>query len=248
MPTLTYDVTEVEEFTPYSGPTPKRGIYDAVVRSAEFGDSQGGNAMFTVIVVLDSKKKEHKPFNGCPLWQYITIGDLSEEWQRRNMKMLVKALGLKEKGKVTTDALLKKLDGARVRVIVKNETFNEEVVARANGLLSAKAADDEASEAADEDATEEEDTEAEGEEEEAEGDEDEEEEEEEEGEDEEEEEVSVEDEIAELDRAGLKKYIKDNELEVKVTRSMSDDDVRTAILAAWPDEDEEEEAEGDEPF
>ncbi len=57
---------------------------------------------------------------------------------------------------------------------------------------------------------------------------------------EEEEEEEVEgDELDELDRSGLKKFIADNELEVKVFKSMSDDDIRTAIRALAEPEEEE---------
>ena len=38
--------------------------------------------------------------------------------------------------------------------------------------------------------------------------------------------------VADLDRAGLKAYIKEKELEVRVTKSMSDDDIREKIREA----------------
>lgn len=43
-----------------------------------------------------------------------------------------------------------------------------------------------------------------------------------------------------MDRASLKRYIKSEDLEVKVLKSMSDDDLRAAIREAQGDEDEEE--------
>jgi hypothetical protein len=71
------------------------------------------------------------------------------------------------------------------------------------------------------------------------------EEEEEETEEEEEEETPAEDgdELDELDRSELKKYIKDNDLEVTVKKSMSDDDIREAIREAMGGEEETEEEE-----
>ena len=76
-------------------------------------------------------------------------------------------------------------------------------------------------------------------------------EEEEEEDDEEEEEEAEEsaeegDEFDEMDRTELKKYIKDNGLDVAVKKSMTDDDLRDAIRAAAAPE-EEEEAEEEEP-
>jgi len=64
------------------------------------------------------------------------------------------------------------------------------------------------------------------------------------------EEEAEEDELDELDRNGLKKYIRENELEVSVKKSMSDDDIREAIREAMdeePEEDEEDEEEDEKP-
>lgn len=69
-------------------------------------------------------------------------------------------------------------------------------------------------------------------------------------EEEEEEEEPEEDEddgLDDLDRAGLKKHIKSNDLEVKVTKSMSEDDIREAIRALAGDDDDEEEEEDEAP-
>jgi chemotaxis protein histidine kinase CheA len=68
--------------------------------------------------------------------------------------------------------------------------------------------------------------------------------------DEEAEEEAEEDELDELDRNGLKKYIRENELEVSVKKSMSDDDIREAIREAMdeePEEAEEDEEEDEKP-
>jgi hypothetical protein len=69
-------------------------------------------------------------------------------------------------------------------------------------------------------------------------------------EDEEEEDESEVD-LSELNRTHLKKFIKDNELDVTVKKSMSDDDLRAAIAEAIggsddEEEDEEEEEDGEE--
>jgi outer membrane biosynthesis protein TonB len=71
----------------------------------------------------------------------------------------------------------------------------------------------------------------------------EEEEEEEEPEEEEEEEETAEgDELDDLDRSGLKKFIAENELDIKVFKSMKDDDIRAAIRAIAEPEEEEKPA------
>jgi hypothetical protein len=241
---IKYDVTDVEEFSSYAGPTPKRGVYESRVQSAEFGPSSGGKDMFTIIVRIDSKKKEHKKYNGCPLWQYTVIGDLSEDYMKRNLKGLLKAFGAPEKGALDPEAFCKKIDGKPVRVIVKNEMYNDEMTAKANGLLPISAEDDE-DEDDDEDIEEDEDDEAEEADDEDESDD---EDEEEESDEDEEEELSVEEEVADLSRKELQAYINDNELEIKVTKKMSDDDIREAIVAAYAEDEEEDEEEDEAPF
>lgn len=49
------------------------------------------------------------------------------------------------------------------------------------------------------------------------------------------------DEFAEMDRTALKAYIKDNELDITVKKSMTDDDIREAIREAMGGDDSEEE-------
>lgn len=65
-------------------------------------------------------------------------------------------------------------------------------------------------------------------------------EEEEEDEDEEESDEEEEDELAGMDRGELKAFIKENELEITVKKSWSDDDIREKIREAMGDEEEEE--------
>jgi hypothetical protein len=60
-------------------------------------------------------------------------------------------------------------------------------------------------------------------------------------------EETEEDEFDEMDRAELKSHIKENDLDVTVRKSMSDDDLREAIREAAGDEDEDEEDEEPEP-
>lgn len=54
------------------------------------------------------------------------------------------------------------------------------------------------------------------------------------------------DELDGLDRSELKKYIKENELEVTVKKSMSDDDIREAIRAAQKSDEDDEDGDDDE--
>lgn len=72
------------------------------------------------------------------------------------------------------------------------------------------------------------------------------EEEEEEAEEEEEEEDDDTVDLSEYNRSELKKFKKDNDLDIKITTKMSDDDIRAAIAEALgSDEEEEDEEEGD---
>ena len=69
-------------------------------------------------------------------------------------------------------------------------------------------------------------------------------------EDESEEEENVEeggDELDNMDRSELKAYIKEHELDVKVTKKMEDDDIREAIRAAEAENGDDEDEQDDEP-
>lgn len=61
------------------------------------------------------------------------------------------------------------------------------------------------------------------------------------GKDDDEDDDDDEDELDDLDRDELKAYIKENELSVKVTKSMDEDDIREAIREAEGDEDDDDE-------
>lgn len=67
---------------------------------------------------------------------------------------------------------------------------------------------------------------------------------------EEEEEVTAEEDddldLDSMDRTALKALIKEEGLDVRVLKSMTDDDLRRAIVAAWPEDEEEDEEEPDE--
>jgi hypothetical protein len=67
-------------------------------------------------------------------------------------------------------------------------------------------------------------------------------------EDEDEDEDPDEDDIHDMSRTELKAYIKENDLEVKVKRSMDDDDIRSAINDAMADDDDDDEEDDDEFF
>lgn len=69
------------------------------------------------------------------------------------------------------------------------------------------------------------------------------------GEEDEEDDADESDEFDEMERDDLKKYIKKNKLDIKVTKTMSDDDLRDAIrekVNAYEDEDGEDEEDEDE--
>jgi len=55
-------------------------------------------------------------------------------------------------------------------------------------------------------------------------------------------------ELEEMTRSELKRYIKENDLEIKVTKSMDDDDIRDAIQEAMGEDAEDEEEEDDIPM
>lgn len=65
-------------------------------------------------------------------------------------------------------------------------------------------------------------------------------------EDEDEDEDEEDDDLEDMDRKELKAYIKENDLDVKVTKKMDEDDIREAISEANDDEDDDEDEDEDE--
>lgn len=126
-----YDLSDVETrertFTPYDGPVPKRGLYNARVTSATVAQSSAGNDMITVIVELTDK-----PYVGAPLWQYIVFSE-SALWRARQV---LEAFGLPIKGNLEKWAKL--LQGKKCQVRVKNETYEGELQAKIADVLPPK--------------------------------------------------------------------------------------------------------------
>lgn len=68
------DNVEEDEFQPYDGPTPPAGVYRFILRYSRKRVSSKGNDMIENLLILDgSFKPEHKEYDGCPVWDYITI-------------------------------------------------------------------------------------------------------------------------------------------------------------------------------
>jgi hypothetical protein len=216
LPAIRYDVSDVESGGGEQAP-PK--IYKAKILTAEHrtektdGTKIEGKGDFHLTVSVGD--------GYAPLHSYIGLYDATA-WKLREF---TDALGLPAKGSL--DA--KKLVNKECRVQVVKDEYDGAYKARLKTWLKAKDDEDEADDESDE-----EDEEPEAEEEDE--DEVEEDEEAEEEEDEEPEEEEADDPLADLDRNELKAYIKENELDIKVLRSMSDDDLRAAIVDAEGDD------------
>lgn len=67
----------VEEATSsggYNGDTAPPGLYRFKLRFAQSTRSSADNPMLTILYVLDgSAKKEHAKYDGCPMWDRITV-------------------------------------------------------------------------------------------------------------------------------------------------------------------------------
>ena len=161
----------------------------------------------------------------------LGINAKSEEDAREKLLEILKDNGIDGMEEEDTETLI---DIAESFVEEGGETESEEQEA------------EELANEAEEEETEEEKPKAKGKKAPAKDDDDEEEEEEEETEEPEEEETEEGDEFDEMDRTELKAYIKKNELEITVKKSMTDDDIRELIREAVNDEDEETEEEAEE--
>lgn len=153
----------------------------------------------------------------------------------------VKALGINAKDEETArEKLLGILNDNGIEGMEDEDTATlieiaESFVEEDNGASAAEAPDEVESEAAEDEALADEvDAEDEAESED-------------ESENEEDSETEDEDKLASMDRTALKAYIKENELEIKVKKSWSDDDIRDAIRTAEADDETEEEESHVEP-
>lgn len=251
-PSVKYDVTDVEAS---GGDVVPAGVYTAAITDCTYGESKSGNDMFTVELAI--KGGEH---DGRKLWYYV----LPKQAEFR-MREFVDAIGLPARGEIDPANVIGSIVQVRTKV-EKSEEYGDQ--ARVKNLMPGVAADDdeaeapytewEVSELKDEieareltiagrktkaamiKALEADDEAAEGEEEEP---------------DEEEEEDGGLDaaEVRMLSRTDLKKLIKEEELEIKVLKSMSDEDLAEAVIEKLgldneeaEEEDEEEEEEDDE--
>lgn len=155
-------------------------------------------------------------YDGSWVHSYFPIAN-DHPFARRTAQ-LFKVLGIKVKGTVDTDTLL----GKTLAVQVTGEEWQDQYQARYKQAMSLDAlkvtgpSDEDDDDDEDEDDTDE---------------------------DESDEDV-VEVDIDAMDRSELKQFIADESLGIKVTKSMSDEDIRVAIRAAV-DEDEEDEPEDD---
>lgn len=88
------NVEESEEFIPYSGEVPPRGLYRFKLRWIRTDVSSNGNDMFFLLAVLDgSWKPNHKQFDGYPMFDHIALTKASAP----RMRAFVDALGVSSK-------------------------------------------------------------------------------------------------------------------------------------------------------
>lgn len=277
MAKMTFDTTGVEArrtgFEPYEGPMPKPGVYNATLKQARMRISQAGNPYFNLMWELgpDANKAEKNAFIGCPVWQRVVPGE-AEIQQIRVAQLLIAVCG-KQKANVVHDEVqdggkISKIGGkdpvgTHAKLVISRRTYNDEIQPEVDDILPwpkdeefptgpAEAADadedeEEETESEDSDEEDEEDEDAEDDEESEDEDDDEDEEEEEEDDDEDDAAYNArKSELEAMDRAALKKVAKS--LEIRVLKSMDEEDLREAILESeFPGDDDEEETDG-EPF
>ena len=190
------------------------GDYKAKIKSVAFQTSQSGNPMFVwKIVGVDGKLKAKE------LTEYTALTKKAL-WKLRDL--MEASVGKAPGGKVNIRKLLdycrKNVVGKEIVVTLEDDEYVND---KGKTFVSSKIKDYTSIEDYDSDADDAEDEDA----------------------DEVEEEDS---DLGGMSRVDLKKHIKDNELDITVKKSMTDDDIRTAIKDLTEDDAEEEETEDDE--
>jgi hypothetical protein len=234
--TLKYDVSNAEPGSDLNHAKP--GMYKAKVEGIEATKSKGGNDMLKIQLRPAKKKKKDKDY---ALVFYYILTDGSQDGRLREF---LEAVGEVKKGskKAKGQTKLEDLVGKTIQVQLKSDTdLDGDYRPRVGKVLaeSEEAEEDDSAEEAEEEAD---DDDEESDEDEDDADDDAGDDDEEEEEDDDEDAVDLD----ELDRAELKKFIKDEDLEVKVTKKMSDEDIRNAIIEAMPEDDDDEEGDDDE--
>jgi len=216
-----YNVKGVKASSGNFEPIPK-GVYPFTVESCEVTKPKGMDQRIEAVYVIEDGDQE-----GRKLWDYINLESDESAWKVRQF--------LETFGIVTEDEEVGEFDPAdivgekgMVRVVHQPGRAGTQWEGTIQSKVGGTFAPDGDEEKAEEDLDEE--KEAEEPEEDAEDG---------------EEDAGVD--LDELDRAGLKALIKEEELEIKVLKKMSDDDIREAITEAMSDdEDAEDEDEEDE--
>lgn len=91
------DNVEDDDFEPYDGPTPPRGVYKARIKSAKLTESSAGNNMIKVLLIIDGEASGKPKYDGAPIWDNVVdtpqtsfrvnrflvgIGATSKDWAR----------------------------------------------------------------------------------------------------------------------------------------------------------------------
>lgn len=66
-----------EEFAPYEGPIPSRGVFRLKIQSVEYFKFSTGSKGLKVFARIDENRKDKKQYNGCPVWENVVVGESS---------------------------------------------------------------------------------------------------------------------------------------------------------------------------
>lgn len=216
----------------------KKKAGGAGVIVAEFGheDAKGGGGRNPrikegdyIAKIIDAKQEESNAGNQMITWKFkITKGKYKGKVMTGRttltpkalfmLRNLLEALG-KEVPEKTIKVKYKQYIGETVGITVEDGEYNNKPTSEVNDFFDPDQGPDE-----DEDDEDEDDEDL----------------------DDDEDEDEDESDLDDMDRKELKAYIKEQELDVKVTKKMDEDDIREAITEAEGDEDDDEEDDDDE--
>jgi hypothetical protein len=67
-----------EEYAPYEGPIPSRGVFRLKVQSVEYVKFSTGSKGLKVFARIDDPRSDKKQYNGCPYWENIVDGESTD--------------------------------------------------------------------------------------------------------------------------------------------------------------------------
>lgn len=137
----------------YAGPLPPKGVYRFKLRYMKEGESKEGNPKIVILAVLDGTwRKEHKKYDGCPLFDHLPMLQ-SMAWRAKALcgALGVTAADLLNKTVVDEDGVITKIGNRAIKEDMQlyisvrtdnSEGYDPKLTVNGGGYMEAPDADE----------------------------------------------------------------------------------------------------------